>query len=136
MSKKFDYKMIHTHSISDKLNTIYSDTISSHSLSILLLSGSILFYHMCQQQSLKSPKLYTLSVSLLLILLSAIHSVFSTYSNHYKYTSLSQDNYSNSNSSEIIKYITIYDYYTLLIGLVFSMTILFICYLLIAYYKL
>jgi hypothetical protein len=27
-------------------------------------------------------------------------------------------------------------YYTLLIGLVFSMTILFICYLLIAYYKL
>ena len=132
MSKKFDYKMIHTHSISDKLNTIYSDVMSSHSLSILLLSGSILFYHMCQQQSLNSPKWYTLSVSLLLILLSAIHSVFSTYSNHYKYTSLSDDNY----SSEIINYINIYDYYTLLVGIIFSMTVLFICYVLIAYYKL
>lgn len=132
MSKKFDYKMIHTHSISDKLNTINSDVISSHNLSILLLSGSILFYHMCQQQSLKSPKWYTLSVSILLILLSAIHSVFSTFSNHYKYISLSHYNY----SSEIINYINIYDYYTLLVGIIFSMTVLFICYLLIAYYKL
>lgn len=132
MSKFFNYETIHKNSISHKLDIIYSDMMTSHSLSILLLSSSILFYHICQQKSLYSPRLFTLAVSFLLILLSAIHSVFSTCSSHYKYTAFFQDNY----SSEIINYINIYDYYTLIIGTIFSATIMFICYLMIVYYKL
>jgi Na+/melibiose symporter-like transporter len=64
--------------IREVLRNASSHVLASNSLSMLLLSGTMLFYHLAQQKSLMSPISYVLVVSIVLIILSSLHSIKST----------------------------------------------------------
>jgi len=122
--------------IEDQLNTISSTVISANSLSILLLSGSFLFYHMVQQRSLAAPILYTLTVAIILILLSAAHSIYVTIDSYTKFNHIYNNLCKNKLCNENLLYhINKHKYFVIIVGTVFALTVTFIAYLLIMYHK-
>ena len=122
--------------IEDQLNTISSTVISANSLSILLLSGSFLFYHMVQQRSLSAPALYTLSVAIILILLSAAHSIYVTVDSYAKFNHIYNNLCKNKVcSDDLLYHINKHKYFVVVVGAVFALTVTFIAYLLIRFHK-
>jgi len=116
--------------IREVLNNTSTHVISSHSLSMLLLSGSMLFYHLAQQKSLLSPISYVLVVSIALILLSSLHSIKSTF-DVIKELDASRD-VTDITKDEMYLLYTNKIFYTAT-SVMFSLTLVFISYLLIRY---
>lgn len=118
--------------IREVLRNASSHVLASNSLSMLLLSGTMLFYHLAQQKSLMSPISYVLVVSIVLIILSSLHSIKSTV-----------DVVEELDASRTMANITSDDKYLLysnkifytVTSIMFSLTLLFISYLLIKYNK-
>lgn len=118
--------------IREVLRNASSHVLASNSLSMLLLSGTMLFYHLAQQKSLMSPISYVLVVSIVLIILSSLHSIKSTL-----------DVVEELDASRTMANITSDDKYLLysnkifytVTSIMFSLTLLFISYLLIKYNK-
>ena len=118
--------------IREVLRNASGHVLASNSLSMLLLSGTMLFYHLAQQKSLMSPISYVLVVSIVLIILSSLHSIKSTV-----------DVVEELDASRTMANITSDDKYLLyankvfytVTSILFSLTLLFISYLLIKYNK-
>jgi Na+/melibiose symporter-like transporter len=118
--------------IREVLRNASGHVLASNSLSMLLLSGTMLFYHLAQQKSLMSPITYVLVVSIVLIILSSLHSIKSTV-----------DVVEELDASRTMANITSDDKYLLysnkifytVTSIIFSLTLLFISYLLIKYNK-
>jgi hypothetical protein len=118
--------------IREVLRNASGHVLASNSLSMLLLSGTMLFYHLAQQKSLMSPISYVLVVSIVLIILSSLHSIKSTV-----------DVVEELDASRTMLNITSDDKYLLysnkifytVTSILFSLTLLFISYLLIKYNK-
>lgn len=118
--------------IREVLRNASGRVLASNSLSMLLLSGTMLFYHLAQQKSLMSPISYVLVVSIVLIILSSLHSIKSTV-----------DVVEELDASRTMANITSDDKYLLysnkifytVTSIMFSLTLLFISYLLIKYNK-
>lgn len=118
--------------IREVLRNASGHVLASNSLSMLLLSGTMLFYHLAQQKSLMSPISYVLVVSIVLIILSSLHSIKSTV-----------DVVEELDASRTMLNITSDDKYLLYLNkifytvtsILFSLTLLFISYLLIKYNK-
>src|SRR5210317_1377809 len=114
--------------IREVLRNASGHVLASNSLSMLLLSGTMLFYHLAQQKSLMSPISYVLVVSIVLIILSSLHSIKSTV-----------DVVEELDASRTMANITSDDKYLLYANkvfftatsIIFSLTLLFISYLLI-----
>jgi Na+/melibiose symporter-like transporter len=118
--------------IREVLRNASGHVLASNSLSMLLLSGTMLFYHLAQQKSLVSPISYVLVVSIVLIILSSLHSIKSTV-----------DVVEELDASRTMTNITSDDKFLLyankvfftVTSVIFSLTLLFISYLLIKYNK-
>ncbi len=118
--------------IREVLRNASGHVLASNSLSMLLLSGTMLFYHLAQQKSLMSPISYVLVVSIVLFILSSLHSIKSTV-----------DVVEELDASRTMLNITSDDKYLLysnkifytVTSILFSLTLLFISYLLIKYNK-
>jgi Na+/melibiose symporter-like transporter len=118
--------------VREVLRNASSHVLASNSLSMLLLSGTMLFYHLAQQKSLMSPISYVLVVSIVLIILSSLHSIKSTL-----------DVVEELDASRTMTNITADDKYLLysnkvfftVTSVIFSLTLLFISYLLVKYNK-
>lgn len=118
--------------IREVLRNASGHVLASNSLSMLLLSGTMLFYHLAQQKSLMSPISYVLVVSIVLIILSSLHSIKSTV-----------DVVEELDATRTMANITSDDKYLLysnkifytVTSILFSLTLLFISYLLIKYNK-
>jgi hypothetical protein len=63
----------------DSLTNIVNSYIGKESLCMLLLASSILFYDMAKKHNNNIPRIYTLTISILLIVYSAILGIHSGY---------------------------------------------------------
>jgi len=120
--------------IHKNINELVNSYISKKSLCMLLLASSILFYNMAKNNKDNIPSIYALIISILLILYSLVLGIYGGYDFLHQINNNIAKCLHGKCSSDINHLINVRNFYTYM-GVIYSLILLLITYILIQFYK-
>jgi len=118
----------------DSLTNIVNSYIGKESLCMLLLASSILFYDMAKKHNNNIPRIYTLTISILLIVYSAILGIHSGYEFLIQINDTISKCIKHKCDVNLEYYTNIKNFY-ISMGLIYAFILILITYVLIRYDK-